>query len=526
MTTWTYPMLIAIASAAATVILHQAFKLYRGRDDVKFWMSFPTVGVKSDGLFPWTRAVLRSMTSTASNAADGYQKFCKEQNLPFVIPSLGAGAIVVLPPSQFDLLNKPESQLMAFPAQMETMQPRYMMGDSKLLLFKNAVQFDVVRKHMQKGYGFFASATAEELDDAFSRTFGTNSTDFKTVGVWETCLQVVSRTANRAFIGLPLCRDETLLNQSALYAKMVFQGATLISALPAWSRPILGPVIGLTSKKYAAGCKAILVPYVEQRLRMWSSKEGVGMPNDALQWMIEQSAKGNHANVEPEIIAQRLLILQMVSTYTTAYALSNIIINLYSSKRKDEFVEGLVEECNRVSRGNGGLLTKEAIDSLYRVDSAVRESMRVSPFGVVTPIRIVAPGQTLNFGHGVHLPGGTRIGIPLKGVQHDSRYYPNPSQYDAFRFSRKFEGLADTSLQAKEQELNVSISQSFLTFGYGKHVCPGRWYTSQTLKQALAYIVQHYEVECVGKPKEMGSFLNSILPPEEAQILIRRRTKE
>ncbi|RYP81521.1 hypothetical protein DL769_001929 [Monosporascus sp. CRB-8-3] len=514
-------VLVVVTLTAGVLILYQTVKFYVGKSDDSFWASFPTVGFHTDGFFPWTRACLRSVTGTALNVAEGYQKFCVTHNLPFAVPSLGVGAIVVLPPSQFEVLNKPESQLMAFPAQMETMQPTYMMGDPDYGLFKNAIQFDVVRKHMQKDYGFFATSTAEELDDVFRHLLGVDSVLWKTVNVWDTCLKAISRTANRALIGLPLCRNEALLEQSSLYAKMVFQGATLIGALPAFLRPLLGPIVGLTSKRYAANCREILIPYIEERLNEWHTREG----NDALQWIIEQCAKGGRTTVEADTIAQRLLILQLVSIYTTAYALTNIIINLYSSKQKDDFVAGIREECNRVSREHGGLSTREAIDKLYRVDSAVRESMRISPFGIITPTRIVAPGNGLILGDGIVLPPGTRVGVPFQGVHHDSRYYKNPLQYDAFRFSRKFEGSGDAGRQAEEQELNVTVSKSFLTFGYGKHVCPGRWYTSQTLKQALVYLVQNYEIEFVGEREEPGTFLNAVMPPVKTQIKVRQWAK-
>ncbi|RYO75688.1 hypothetical protein DL766_007064 [Monosporascus sp. MC13-8B] len=399
------------------------------------------------------------------------------------------------------------------------------MGDPDYGLFKNAIQFDVVRKHMQKDYGFFAASTAEELDDVFRHLLGVDSVLWKPVNVWDTCLKAISRTANRALIGLPLCRNETLLEQSSLYAKMVFQGATLIGALPSFLRPLLGPIVGLTSKRYGASCREILVPYVEEILNEWHTKKGVSMPNDGLQWMIEQCEKGGRTTVEADTIAQRLLILQLVSIYTTAYALTNIIINLYSSKQKDIFVAGIREECNRVSREHGGLSTGEAIDKLYRADSAVRESMRISPFSIIAPIRIVSPGKSLILGNGIVLPPGTRVSAPFQGVHHDSRHYENPLQYDAFRFSRKFEGPSDAGPHAGERELNVTVSKSFLTFGYGKHVCPGRWYTSQTLKQALVYLVQNYEIEFIGEREEPEAFLNAVMPPMKTQIKVRRWVK-
>jgi cytochrome P450 len=224
------------------------------------------------------------------------------------------------------------------------------------------------------------------------------------------------------------------------------------------------------------------------------------------------------------LIAQRLLILQLVAIYTTTYALTNCLLNLYSSQSKDEFVDGLRSEYSRVSAKHDGLSSKEAIDELYRTDSTIRESMRISPFSVLAPLRIVSPVKDLDIGNNITLPANTRVGVPFQAVHHDDGYYADALRFDAFRFSRKFEGPGTDKGNQSERELTVNISESFLAFGYGKHVCPGRWYTSQTLKQTLAHIVQNYDVEVFGQAEKSRSLLNTVLPPLNAQMRIRQRT--
>ncbi|KAI1778088.1 cytochrome P450 [Hypoxylon cercidicola] len=513
---WYHHALAVVVGLVAVVLFRRSGQ----RDKDKSAVSLPIIGVDFTQYLPWTRASVRSITSSNDTASRGYREVCKKDEKPFLMPSFGIGSIVVLNPSSFDILNKSENDVMAFPAQMEVMQPRYMMGDRTLSLFKNAIQFDVVRRHMTKDVSFFTPNTADELANVFKHSLKLEQDDWRVLTIWDTCLKIIGRTANRTFIGLPLCRNETLLEQSTLYAKTVFQGATLITALPPLLRPLLGPIIGLTAKKYASNCMRILEPYVKDRLILHQEKDKI--PNDALQWMIEESVKGHSGEASARTIAHRLLILQMVSTYTTTYALVNIIINIYGSDSRADILAGLRSECDRVAEAHHGLTTKEAINQLYRVDSAVRESLRVSPFAVIAPLRMTALDKVLDL-DGVSLPPGTRLGVPFQAVHHDERFYEKPLEYDAFRFSREFEGLHDYKLRAAQQQLAVNTSESFLTFGYGRHVCPGRWYTAQTLKQALAYIVQNHDVELVGKPAQSKSMLNTILPPFGSTMRIRRR---
>lgn len=183
---------------------------------------------------------------------------------------------------------------------------------------------------------------------------------------------------------------------------------------------------------------------------------------------------------------------------------------------------GIRSECDRVAAEHHGLDTKEAVDKLFRTDSAVKESLRVSPFNVLAPLRIVGADNGLDLGDGFHLEKGERFGAPFLSIHHDNEYYKDALQYDAFRFSREFESPESSHRQSTHQDLSVNVNEHFITFGHGRHTCPGRWYTAQTLKQTLAYIVQNYEVELKGHREKTKSILNIILPPINSRVRIKR----
>jgi cytochrome P450 len=245
--------------------------------------------------------------------------------------------------------------------------------------------------------------------------------------------------------------------------------------------------------------------------------------NDALQWMIEECAKAGQSELQPDMVAQRLLVLNLMSTFGPANAFASCILDLLGSESSDAFVDGLRQECDRVSTQFHGLSSKEAIDNLYRIDSTLRESMRVSPFRIVSLTHIVAPGAGLDLGDGLRVRPGMRIGIPSYAVHLDPSHYENPTKFDAFRYSRIFEDDHDNTRQAREQGLVSSYSDSYFAFGYGKHACPARWFVSQFLKQALAYAVQNYDMEFIGEPLEKKTIFNMILPQTQDKIRVRRR---
>ena len=73
--------------------------------------------------------------------------------------------------------------------------------------------------------------------------------------------------------------------------------------------------------------------------------------------------------------------------------------------------------------------------------------------------------RPFTFSNGVTVPAGTLIAVPDGIINRDGEIYPNPEEFDGFRFSklRERDGDAVTRHQAH------STSADHLTFGYGRH---------------------------------------------------------
>ena len=106
--------------------------------------------------------------------------------------------------------------------------------------------------------------------------------------------------------------------------------------------------------------------------------------------MIDEANKSQYDKIGAAHLTQSLLILMMFSIHGTAYALTNSILDLYSSKSSDTFVPEIRKECERVSADNGGLGNREAVAGLHLVDSCIKESLRISGFTIVSSTRAVS----------------------------------------------------------------------------------------------------------------------------------------
>lgn len=252
--------------------------------------------------------------------------------------------------------------------------------------------------------------------------------------------------------------------------------------------------------------------------------------------MIERCAKAGPEQMKPRRIGLRLLALVNMSVMGMVWVLSHCIQDLYRSPSKDEFLAGLQEELMRMtensefSKATNGLGSKDTIDGLHRLDSTLRESMRLSAISIVSVARDVV-AEELDLGDGLKIPRGVRVVFPSQAMHRDPdfTFHERPLEFDAFRFSRRFEANQTRGKSSEEATLERAAasstvpSQSFLAWGFGKHACTARWYAAQTLKQALAYIIMNYDVEVLGDSRKNMSLVNVVVPHLDVQIRIRRK---
>lgn len=221
-------------------------------------------------------------------------------------------------------------------------------------------------------------------------------------------------------------------------------------------------------------------------------------------------------------IALRLASLLTPLIFAICYVFSHCILDVHGSTVREEILAGLEEECTRVSAEYDGLTTSASVDALKRVDSVLRESMRVSDVSVTNIFRDVTAGE-VDIGNGLRVGPGVRMLFPTQNIHLDPDNHKDPKRFDAFRFSRPFENAQSSGRGEGERELITTTTPTFMPFGYGRHACPGRWFAAHSMKQALAYFVFNYDVELIGSPPKRKALLNMMIPPVGAQIRIRRK---
>jgi hypothetical protein len=77
--------------------------------------------------------------------------------------------------------------------------------------------------------------------------------------------------------------------------------------------------------------------------------------------------------------------------------------------------------------------------------------------------------RPFTFSNGVTVPAGTLVSVPASATHTDEEIYPNPDEFDGFRFAKLRESEGD-KMTSRYQA--VSTSSEHLTYGLGRHT----WY--------------------------------------------------
>lgn len=206
-----------------------------------------------------------------------------------------------------------------------------------------------------------------------------------------------------------------------------------------------------------------------------------------------------------------------------------------------------------------------SVSKLKLIDSSIRESLRINPMLRKAIPHEVIPEGGVDLPDGNHLRQGAWIGIPVREIHLDERFYPRPEKFEPFRFvdsqethsSAPNDALgAKRATECKPQGLSTT-SDKFMGFGHGRHswsvtlhftqsatpprsflrrtpnqserviadTCssPGRWLAAHQMKLLIAYIVLNYDMRPLTRRPSNHVFGDSIVPSHSAKIMVRRR---
>jgi len=212
-------------------------------------------------------------------------------------------------------------------------------------------------------------------------------------------------------------------------------------------------------------------------------------------------------------LVKAVLLINFAAIHTTTMALTHL---LYELATRPEYVQPLRDEVEEVIKQEGW--TKSAASKLRKLDSFIKETMRLSEFSIFITHRKVLKDFT--FSNGMTIPVGCTVTLPFTGINTDPEHYSDPETFDGFRFERMREQEGE---DLKHQF--VTLDLEYMLFGHGNHVCPGRFFAAMELKYMLAHVLLNYDVKMAngqGRPANW-TFGSLAMPNSKAEVMFRKR---
>ncbi|KAJ7455001.1 cytochrome P450 [Mycena galericulata] len=474
--------------------------------------SIPAI-IGADGLLSSYKASYYFLHHPMEVVQQGYEQ---SRDGVFRVPRLFRWDYIVTGPKRIaEVGSAPDNVLSFYEGAADSIQGKYTIGEE---LMRNPYHQLTVRTSLTRNLGRRFPEVRDEIVCSFDEVLALQGTEWKMVPVLPSIMQIVARTSNRLFVGLPLCRNMEFLGLNIKNTIEVVQRGQRVALFPEFLKPFVAPLIVTRNKRLRQMLKFV-GPVIEERLVKeaelgpdWPEK-----PNDVISWLLEL-AKGDERT--PSGIAARILSINMAAIHTSTMALTHVLFDLTTHP---EYFQPMREEAERVIKEEGW--TKAALNNMHKIDSFVRESQRLNGNGPVTMMRKVVHPDGFKFSDGVLIPYGSFLTVSARPVHYDPAVYENADVFDGFRFSKLREEMV---LETEERVFNrqvVSTGIDHLVFGHGKHACPGRFFAATELKAMLAHVLINYDVkaETEGvRPPDYNSGMVS-MPNPQAGIWIRKR---
>lgn len=129
--------------------------------------------------------------------------------------------------------------------------------------------------------------------------------------------------------------------------------------------------------------------------------------------------------------------------------------------------------------------------------------------------------RDLKFSDGFIVPANTQVGVPAHAIGFDPQLYADPDKFDGLRFYK----LRETNPQTSGQQSFTAANLTNMSWGYGRHACPGRWFAEAEIKVILIHLLTAYDIRFPdGKDRPASQqFETQNLPDRNATVMIKER---
>ncbi|KAL0568426.1 hypothetical protein V5O48_013554 [Marasmius crinis-equi] len=386
-----------------------------------------------------------------------------------------------------DICNAPEDILSMEAAAEELLQLRHTVGP---LFCDETYHIPAIRASLNLNLANVLPSLIDEVDCCFKEFIDSRLKPGKGRNI--KYLEIVSRFPSQIFLVGPII-------------KML---------VPKFLKRFTGSVFRTVYGHHRRLLKLVRPVIEETRDRRKRQLEAPTGSENMIDWLMNAAPDGNEQSAES--LAMRLLNVNFVALHTTTKIFIHALYNLAANPC---YIPILRDELQaNIGRRDPTRWSTQALARCAKLDSFLRETLRFNVLASISMSRVAL--RDFRFSDGTTIPAGYFVAVASDVAQHNEAVYPSPQEFRPFRFVTDDPGSVNDW-----QNKMTCASESFLAFGGGRHVCPGRFFAATELKIFMAYLVLNYDVKmtCEGvRPadKWLGIMAS---PSSTARIMIRKR---
>ncbi|KAF8844252.1 cytochrome P450 [Paxillus ammoniavirescens] len=454
--------------------------------------AIPTVG-SSTWLGSWL-AGIQFFTKAADVVREGY---AKHKGRPFKVARMYRWMVVVSGPQFVEDMRKASDKELSFmeasnEGDGQDLKPEYTVGHDT---YHNTYHVPILRSQLTRNLGILCPDIRDEIVTAFDETLDLQDKEWKGVPAFQTIQKIICRSGNRMFVGLPLCRNPDWIHLTTRFTLDVVKGGIIIGLFP----KVLAPLVARFMTSVPGSARRAmkhLGPIIEDRRKHLEEygKDWADKPNDFLSWLMDHP-EGSQSSVMN--LTLRILTANFAAIYTSSNSFTQALYNLAANP---QYIQPL------------------PLGKMRKVDSFLKESQRTDGFGYLSMTRKAMKDFT--FSDGTVLPRGTIVAIASQASRLDNGVCDNADKFDPFRFANMSEEDGDDVKHSF-----ASTSPDHLTFGHGRHACPGRFFVATELKIMLAHVVVSYDIKLednATRPRSLHRGIHIVAHPT-AKVMFRKR---
>ncbi|KAI1465431.1 putative cytochrome P450 [Daldinia caldariorum] len=393
------------------------------------------------------------------------------------------------------------------------------------LILESRAHHTIVQRRLTPRLGLMIPRLEREIHEACNESLP-KSQEWVEFQPYKALSRVSARIAAQAIVPPEFSHHKRWLEISVEYTENLFKTVIITRVFPSWMQSFICCLLPSfwAGQRYMRDAKRLLGPRILELLLMSDEGTREVQPSESdsniLNWLVD-TVKGGDRNADT--IAHVEVLLALAAVHTTLLRMVNVLYDVIASGLAAELQSEIEEVASRSEAWS-----KSSYDSLYKLDSVLSESQRMSPPTTLGMKRIFLVEYT--FMNGLHVPKGTYAAMPIYAIENDPAHTSNPEAFDGlgnYRLMLEHQVSDDGNGDEGRRFRFSTPSRTVLNFGYGRHACPGRHFASLILKILFTKLLTEYEFDFLPGSKRPNNLMvhEFLFTSPWQRMLIRKKEK-